>query len=318
MNTSQALSRYYLFFAAGDAVGKATEFMTLDDISLKIGHITGLLKSEQSQNHSDLKPWEVTDDTEQNLWLLRRYLKDGKVSIENTVSALVDWIKNTGAVEKKYIGPSSLAALESIIAGKDPLTTGLNGTTCGGIMRCPAAVWASILLNQDLDDCIYNALVPTHNTSIAMESAFAYGYALKAAIDGLDRKTIYKEAIRGCATGLSKTPWVWASAGIKARLEYLQSLNLQGWDEEKLKSFVYGVLGTGLPSYETSGAVAAFALHTESPVKALFLSAEVGGDTDTIAALTASLLSIMNQNEELPEDISSVLLEHNDFSINRN
>ncbi len=310
MNTSQALSRYYLFFAAGDAAGKTTELMSLDDIETKIGRVSGLMESSASQNHSDLKSWEVTDDTEQNLWLLRRYLKDGVVTIENTVEALVSWIKETGAVQKKYIGPSSLKALESIMEGKDPLTTGLNGTTCGGIMRCPAAVWASILLKQDLDQCVFNALVPTHYTSVAMESAYAYAYALKAAIEGKGKDEIYNQAIKGCEVGLSKAPWIWAGANLLERLKYLNTLNLKDWDEKKLKRFLYGVLGTGLPSYETSAAVAAFAMYTDSPVKALFLSSETGGDTDTIAALVASLLSMMNTEEILPQSIGSALLEH--------
>ena len=315
MNTSQVLSRYYLFFAAGDAVGKTTEFMTPGDISSRIGRITGLSDRGLSMNHGDLESWEVTDDTEQNLWLLRRYLKDGKVTVDNTVDALVDWIRSTGAVEKKYIGPSSLTALESIIAGKDPHTTGLNGTTCGGIMRCPAAVWASVLLPQDLDECIYNALLPTHNTSVAMESAYGYGYALKAAIDGAERKEIYDAALKGCAVGMTKAPWVWASAGLEARLKYLKTLDLEKWDEDRLKTFMYGVLGTGLPSYETSGAVAALCMHTQSPLKAMFLAAEAGGDTDTIAALAAGLLSVMNPKEQMPQDISSVLLAHNDLDV---
>ena len=315
MNSLQALSRYYLFFAAGDAIGKTTEFMTLEDIASKIGPITGLMDEKLSQNHSDLRSWEVTDDTEQNLWLLRRYLKDGTVSIENTVSALVDWINETGAVEKKYIGPSSLAALEAIKKGKDPLTTGLNGTTCGGIMRCPAAVWASILLKEDLDTCIYNALVPTHNTSVAMESAFAYGYALKAALEGAEEKAVFEQALRGCSVGLSKAPWVWASASLASRLKYLSSLQLKSWESDKVKAFMYGVLGTGLPSYETSSAVATLAMHTTSPLKALFLAAETGGDTDTIAALAAGLISLMNTTEQMPESISSVLLEHNDLRV---
>ncbi len=103
MNLSHLLSRYYLFFACGDAVGKATEFMTLQEIQDTIGHIDGFVSPSLSRNHSDLKEWEVTDDTEQNLFILRAYLKDKKVTIENTVDALVDWINTTGAVEKKYI-----------------------------------------------------------------------------------------------------------------------------------------------------------------------------------------------------------------------
>ena len=185
MNTSRLLSRYYRFFACGDAVGKATEFMTPQDIRTNMGRITGLVDPARSITHPDLPIWAVTDDTEQNLWLLRRYLKDGKVTIENTVSELIKWIEGTGAVEKHYIGPSSLKALQGITDGQDPLKAGINGTTCGGIMRTPAAVFASIMLNQDIDDCIYNALVPTHNNSTALESAYAYGHVLRFMLDNI-------------------------------------------------------------------------------------------------------------------------------------
>ena len=182
-------------------------------------------------------------------------------------------------------------------------------------MRSPAAVWASILLGQDMDSCIYNAIVPTHNTSVAMESAFAYGYALKAAIEGKNKEEIYNQAIKGCEIGLSKAPWIWAGASLLERLKYLKTLNLKTWEESRLKRFLYGVLGTGLPSYETSASVAAFAMYTDSPTKALLLASETGGDTDTIAALAASLVSMINTGEELPKGISSILLEHNDLSV---
>ena len=183
MTTSQLLSRYYRFFACADAVGKATEFMTPQDIESNMGRIRGLVDPSKSITHPDLPIWAVTDDTEQNLWLLRRYLKDGKVTIENTVSELVKWIEGTGAVEKHYIGPSSLKALQGIQAGEDPLKAGINGTTCGGIMRAPAAVFASLLLNQDMKECLYNALVCTHNNSVALESAYAYAYVLRQTAD---------------------------------------------------------------------------------------------------------------------------------------
>lgn len=315
MNLSHLLSRYYLFFACGDAVGKATEFMTLDEISAKIGPITGLVPSSLSQNHSDLKEWEVTDDTEQNLYLLKAYLKDKDVNIENTVDALVDWISSTGAVEKKYIGPSSLNALNSIKEGKDPLTTGLNGTTCGGIMRCPAAAFASLLLEKDLDTCIFNALVPTHYTSVAMESAYAYAYALRCALQGGGLESVLNAASEGCDVGLSKAQWVWAGATLKDRIAYMRKLDLQSWSDKDVKQFIYGVLGSGLPSYETSAAVFALLMHTQDPVKVLFLASETGGDTDTVAALAASLTSMINRSAELPAELVKPITEHIDLEI---
>ena len=322
MNTSRLLSRYYRFFACGDAVGKATEFMTPADIRSNMGRITGLVEPSKSITHPDLPVWSVTDDTEQNLWLLRRYLADGKVTIENTVSELLRWIEDTGAVEKHYIGPSSLKALKGIEAGEDPLNAGINGTTCGGIMRAPAAVFASILLNQDIDDCIYNALVCTHNNSVALESAFAYGYALRFLADNIhegkqDQNTLealLAKAKEGCRVGLSKAPWISASAGLLPRLEYIGKLDVASWDEDRVKDFLYGVLGTGLPSYETSASVFLLNMWSDDPVRIMFTASETGGDTDTIAALACSLACLRNPEAQLPADMEKTVVEMNRLS----
>ena len=319
MNTSLLLSRYYRFFACGDAVGKATEFMTPADIRSNMGRITGLVEPSKSITHPDLPIWAVTDDTEQNLWLLRRYLADGKVTIENTVSELLRWIEGTGAVEKHYIGPSSLKALKGIEAGEDPLKAGINGTTCGGIMRAPAAVFASILLNQDIDDCIYNALVCTHNNSVALESAYAYGYALRFLIDNIlagkpelnTLEAMLTKAAEGCRKGLSKAPWISASAGLLPRLEYIGKLGVSSWTEEQVGDFLYGVLGTGLPSYETSGAVFLLNMWSDDPMCIMFTASGTGGDTDTIAALACSLACLRNMEAKLPEDMEKTVVEMN-------
>ena len=313
MSTSLLLSRYYTFFACGDAVGKATEFMTPQDIRRVFGSISSMPDISRSITHSDLPQYAVTDDTEQNLWLLRRYLKDRDVTIENTVDELLKWIDGTNAVEKRYIGPSSLKALKGIQNGEDPLKAGINGTTCGGIMRVPAPVFAARILKLDLDKCIYNALVCTHNNSIAIESAYAYAYALSHALDnpGCSRKEILEKAKEGCRAGLSKAPWISAGASLLDRLLFLEGLNLKRYDEQTFKSFIYGVLGTGLPSYETAAAVFALLLYTDDPVKTMFLSAELGGDTDTIGALACSLSGILKQDIELPKEISEPVLEFN-------
>ena len=313
MNSSALTSRYYSFFACGDAVGKATEFMTPQDIESRFGRINGLPDISKSLTHSDLPLYAVTDDTEQNLWLLRRYLKDKAVTIENTVDELLKWIDGTDAIRKHYIGPSSLKALQGIKNGEDPLKAGINGTTCGGIMRVPAAVFAARILNLDLDTCIYNALVCTHNNSIALESAYAYAYALSYALanPGCSNKDFLGKAKEGCTVGLSKAPWISAGASLLDRLIFLEKMDLRRYEEQAFKSFIYGVLGTGLPSYETASAVFALLLYTDDPVKTMFLSAELGGDTDTIGALACSLAGVRNLAAEMPEEIEKPVLEYN-------
>ena len=313
MSTSLPLSRYYSFFACGDAVGKATEFMTPQDIADRFGRIRTMPDICRSITHPDLPRWAVTDDTEQNLWLLRRYLKDGDVTIENTVDELLKWIDGTGAVEKHYIGPSSLKALQGIKNGEDPMNAGINGTTCGGIMRAPAAVFAARILKKDLDSCVYNALVCTHNNSIALESAYAYAYALSHALDnpGCTTEALIGKALEGCSVGMAKAPWISAGATLRDRLNHLVELDIRSWDEETFKAFLYGVLGTGLPSYETSASVFALLLYTDDPVRTMFLASELGGDTDTIGALACSLSAMRNLDAEIPEDILKPVLEYN-------
>lgn len=316
MNLSPTLLRYYGFFACADAVGKATEFMTYEEIKSKIGHIDGLVPSEKSQNHPDLDYRSVTDDTEQNVWLLKQYGRDGKVTIENTVTALLRWVEMTDAVTKKYIGPSSYKALTDIKNGKDPHETGLFGTTCGGIMRVPAAVFASYQLGQDLDECVYNALVCTHNNSVALESAYAYAYALDYAMrnpNTVKVKDLFREAKKGCQVGIKKSPWESASATLYARLCFIEKYDIQGMTKNDLKKFLYGVLGTGLPSYEVSGAVFALLKYTTNPVQVMSLAAETGGDTDTIGALACGLASMVDLKTPLPSHIEGPVREYNDY-----
>ena len=96
-------------FACGDALGMATEFMTRADIARRFpGGIRDLLRAEDSQNHGDLVPGSVTDDTEQVAYLLEWYRSRGAVTVSDTVEGLLAWVRETGPVEKHYIGPSSL------------------------------------------------------------------------------------------------------------------------------------------------------------------------------------------------------------------
>jgi ADP-ribosylglycohydrolase len=135
-------------FAVGDAMGMSTEFMTRTQIAKTLGEVTTLVESHLSANHSDLPKGSVTDDTEQTLYLLDRYLKQG-VTIDSTVEGLLAWIDESDAVAKRYIGPSSLKALKAIKDGVDPKEAGKHGTTCGGLMRTLAPTLYALAKNLD-------------------------------------------------------------------------------------------------------------------------------------------------------------------------
>ena len=58
-------------FAVGDAMGMPTEFMTPDQIRSAVGGLPeDFVPSSLSLKHPNLPEGSVTDDTEQNLYLL--------------------------------------------------------------------------------------------------------------------------------------------------------------------------------------------------------------------------------------------------------
>lgn len=298
-------------FAVGDALGMPTEFMTQADIAACIGtELDGLIPAEKSFHHHDLPMGSVTDDTEQVLYLLEAFRRAGRADAEITVDALEAWIRETGAVEKHYIGPSSLRALESIREGADIRKAGQGGTTCGGIMRVPAAVlWAQDADEDVLTDSIYQSLLPTHNTSEALEAAGAYGFALRCAMRGGSMEEIFSEAARGGRRLMEKAEWIACAPSSVERLLAAKELPR---DEAALRHTLFSLWGTGLPSADVCGAVfAVFAFAGRDVWKAVRMAALLGGDTDTIGALAGALCAAYAQGHNIPQSVLDTVRRQN-------
>ena len=299
-------------FAAGDAMGMPTEFMTIDEIRAVVpGLPEDLLPSRLSKKHPNLPEGSVTDDTEQNLYLLSEARNAGRLTPNVAADALKKWIRETGAAEKKYIGPSSLRALASLEEGVSFEKAGLGGTTCGGIMRTPAAVlWDPEQSESRLADSIHSALLPTHNTSEALEAAGAYGFALRAALLGEDLDGIFEAALRGGRTLIRRAPEIACAPSSTERIRAARSLSLS---ESDLASFLFHVWGTGLPSADVCGAVFAVFFHAGKDAwKAVRLSSVLGGDTDTIGALSGALSAAYAGESSIPPSVLSRVLSVNE------
>ena len=312
------VSDIWLAFAAGDAMGMPTEFMCPADIRAVFGEDmpgglpAGLLPAEKSATHSILPAGSVTDDTEQNLYLLAEAKKRGGVTLEGVLSALEAWIAETGAVEKHYIGPSSLKALEAIRKGTPAAEAGIGGTTCGGIMRTPSAfLWNTAQSEEELEESILTSLLPTHNTSEALEAAGAYGFALRAAFLGGSMEEIFDAAERGGKRLIAHAAWTGCAASSVRRIREAQKLAYE-LTEEELLDHVYSLWGTGLPSADAAGAVfALFAAAGKDVWKAIQLAAVIGGDTDTIAALVGALSAAYAGSQNIPQAVLDKVLEQN-------
>jgi ADP-ribosylglycohydrolase len=303
--------------AVGDAMGMPTEFMTRSEIREEFEEITGLVDTSRSKNHSNLMRAQVTDDTEQNLYLIKAYAKGRKVSVENTATALLQWIKETDAIGKKYIGPSSMKALLSIEEGKDPYTAGIFGTTCGGIMRTASLVLCSDLSKEMVEQNIYRGCVPTHHSSQALEAAMAYGFALRSAMLGQEFDAIIEEAIEGGSIGLNKVDYIGCASSSVSRIIDLKSRMKHITGDDELLDLLYGVYGTGLESSDVCAAVFGIFMYVKEDVyRGIRLASSVGGDTDTIACLVGALCSAYAKGHNIPEEIVEEVLETNHIEIN--
>ena len=302
--------------AVGDAFGKVTEYCSLEDIKQKLGRVEVLLTPEESLTHNDLAHGQVTDDTEQNLYLIRKFAEDNEVTAENTAEALLKWVDETDA--KKYMGPSSSVALEKIKNGEDIKTTGLNGTTSGGIMRIPAA-----FLFSTVDSLVQNVvacLLPTHNTGVAMDAAMTYAYALQAAVqDNPSISEICDAAYEGSLIGRkygSQKRTAAVAPGCGERVRYLQECLPSIKDEQALKEHLYYVLGTTCSSWDVCSAVFGIFLWAKDDVfTAIRISTEVGGDTDTIACLVACLSALYAKGHNIPEEMVQLVADANDIDF---
>lgn len=305
--------------AVGDAMGMPSEFMTQEAIDQVYPEINTLLDPKRSYTHHELHFGSVTDDTEQNLYLAKAYVEAGEITVENSAQALSRWVVECDAIAKKYIGPSSMKALNAIKEGVSPMDAGRGGTTNGGIMRTPALVLCAG--NGDeahLLDCIRKGCIPTHHTSEAIEAAAAYGFALRAAIDGKETDEILAAAKRGSELALKSMDWVGAAPGCIHRLEKLMKDMEQDPSDANLRYLLYYVYGMGLPSIDAfTAAMAIFLQKGKDVFGAIKLCAGIGGDTDTVGALAGALCAAYADGHNIPAEILTQVEQANNLDLTR-
>lgn len=301
-------------FAVGDAVGMPTEFMTRQQIADNFGLVNELISPELSFNHSNLMFAQVTDDTEQNIYLMNEYCSKKRIDPKETALCLLRWARETDAEGKRYIGPSSLKALKAIEEGFDMNKAGLGGTTCGGIMRTPSAVLCTGIKDKDsLINNVRNCLIPTHFTSTALEASMAYAFALMEALNGNDSTdSIIGAALEGASIGIEVAPYKICSASSLERIKYLRQVIPIFKSGSELLDFLYNIYGTGLESEDICPAVFGIFMYAKKDVwQAISLGASLGGDTDTVAALSGALCCAYSGVHNIPSVVLSAVIDAN-------
>ncbi|TPM38164.1 ADP-ribosylglycohydrolase family protein [Mesorhizobium sp. B2-3-4] len=291
--------------ALGDALGMPTQLLSPARIAELYGHVEDFVAPFADHPVSKgLSAGTITDDTEQALLLGRILIESGdRFDHGRWVNALLDWereVKARGSYD--LLGPSTKRAIDAINNGVPAEEAGRSGDTNGAAMRiAPVGIMVPL---QPLDAFVAKVAETcraTHNTSIAIASAAAVAAAVSRGVAGGDWRAACDSAVAAARRGATLGHWV-TGGDIAARIVWAQDL-VRGKLKRDAIRLITDLVGTGVASQESvPAAFAVLEIAGGDPWRAAEISANLGGDTDTIGAIAAGMAGACTGFSRLPQD----------------
>lgn len=276
--------------ALGDALGCPSEFLNPDQIHSEFGWIENFVPAPIWHPHHILAPGQVTDDTGQTLAVAHAYSEDGNLTAESVASQLITWADQTGDVLNVILGPSTRQALEKLREGASPQVTGINGTTNGAAYRAIVVGLVNCNRTDKLISQVVESCLPTHGTSVAISGAAAVGYAISAAMKKDNRiEEVIVAACLGASKGRNYGKWHWGTP-LEKRIELACTIIDQSSNFGQALENLYNYVGVDMLVAESvATAIGLVKLSNGNPMKVVQYGANIGGDTDTIAAIAGAI-----------------------------
>ena len=299
--------------AIGDALGMPTQMLSRAEIVRRGGPLLPGFEPAPPGHPiaGGMLAGTVTDDTEQAVLLARLLVKGrGTIDPHELAAALTEWeraMAERGSLD--LLGPSTKRAVAAIGAGVPPEEAGATGTTNGAAMRiAPVGIAVPVALHNPTSDVMLSTLVDravmassvTHNTGIALAGAAAVAAAVSAGVSGATVAEATALGIQAARLAAGRGHWV-AGADVAARIEWATSLVTgraqADWEsggesggEAEAAGLIYTLVGTSLATQESvPAAFAVLAAVPADPWRACRMAASLGGDSDTIAAMTGAI-----------------------------
>jgi ADP-ribosylglycohydrolase len=299
--------------AIGDALGMPTQLLSRREITRRWGPLlTGFEPAPPDHPiAAGLPAGAVTDDTEQAV-LLARLLLDGRDALGNRLAAaLAAWERDmTARGSLDLLGPSTRRAIDAVLAGAPPEQAGRSGDTNGAAMRItPVGLMVAAGNLTALVDAVHEASLVTHNTSIALAGAAAVAAAVSAGVRGGRDEAVTEIAMAAARLGAERGHWV-AGADVAARIGWATGL-VRGLPLEEAAEVIYSLVGTSLATQESvPAAFAVLSAVPDDPWRACLLAASLGGDCDTIAAMTGAIAGARHGLAAFPAPAVEVIDAH--------
>ncbi|NHZ85300.1 MAG: hypothetical protein GWP19_05405 [Planctomycetia bacterium] len=304
--------------AAGDALGMPTSMMSPLTIKQVFGkYVTEFLPAPEGHViHDKMIAGQVTDDTQQTLLIADSIIDKEEVDPKDIAQRLIRWGEEIKAFETMAVGPSSLRALYAIRSGKSIYESGSVGDTNGAVMRIGAvAIYGKGEIKRTVD-AVGKACLPTHNTNIAIAGASAVAMAIGCAINGESNvDVIIEKALEAAELGMSRGN-IWYSASIIERTKLALKIVVKNAPKEDIMQELYDIIGAGVQVSETVPTCLAITKLTNGDVvEAIQTAVNLGGDCDTIAAITGGICGAISGIDKIPDDWIKLLEKVNPYNF---
>lgn len=277
-------------FIVGDALGVPYEFSTRN--MMKENPAVGMT----GYGTYNQPPGTWSDDTSMMLCVLENIINQG--TINDLAKLFLQWYKEdymTPHGELFDIGITTSRALGNLIRGAKPSQSGLNDEMSAGngsLMRSLPYAFVEDIAKSIFDMALENRI--THRHHLCSLSCVYYVKMLRSLLDGKEKH----EAIQ-IAAGYLRKGWRLTDSeddhfDARQKFAKLFDKNFHEFPESEIQSTGYVI--------STLEAVVWCFLNTENYKDAVLKAVNLGGDTDTIAALTGGLAGLYYGYKAIPEN----------------
>lgn len=310
--------------AMGDALGSATEQLTMDEIYETFGGMVDKFYApcKEYTFAYGRAAGQVTDDTGQMLELVQSYFEapDNVISAKGSADALLRWAEDPECFAK-FAGPTSRAAIIRLREGADPVAIGLErkanmGASNGCAMKiAPAGLFHPGDLNGAIADAC-EICRPTHATTIGMSAASAVAAAIAEALTpGADLFSVYRASLYGAREGFRIAGTLGrpvAGPNVEARIKLAAGIAMKATNLEDACRKMGESVGTGLPAAEAvPAAIGLMIAAGGDPLKTIAACSTAGDDTDTVAIIAGSIAGALCGFDVVPSGLYKQMLTAN-------
>jgi poly(ADP-ribose) glycohydrolase ARH3 len=282
--------------AVGDILGANVEFFSRDEILQEYGQLTDFLDSPARPKGM------FTDDTEMTIALATSLVScralDGRHCAMTYARAFV-------APPRRGYGPSVSKILDLLAGGADFRMTGraihLQGSYAnGGAMRIAPVGLAFRNASQDiLYRAVEVALLCTHVHPEAVDGAFIQAKAISELCRWNDASDARITELLACLQSLARTE------PMRLRIGLILEGMAQRWSDEKFLAMVctpneFGEQFQIHAAQAVACALWSFANEWNRPEVCVIRAVMLGGDTDTVGAMTGALAGSLHGMQWIP------------------